>query len=192
MADLSPNSTPGLKNPSLIVLHYTASPTLESARSWLCNPAARASAHYIIGRGGACVQLVSTNRIAWHAGRSVYKGVEGVNKISIGVELVSLGPLVWRRGQGVISVVSGDPVSEADVFEGFHPSTPGRGAGFWQKYTEPQLARLDTLLTELFAKFPSLQEVVGHCDVSPGRKLDPWPLDVPKINAKFARIPTST
>ena len=45
------------------------------------------SAHFYIRRDGYLVQFVSTHDRAWHAGQSVYHGVENCNDFSIGVEL---------------------------------------------------------------------------------------------------------
>ena len=54
--------------PSLIVLHYTAMATAESALERLCDPGAEVSAHYLIGRDGPVWQMVAEERRAWHAG----------------------------------------------------------------------------------------------------------------------------
>lgn len=50
-----------------IVDHITAGP-YPGCRDWLCNPEAKASAHYIITRKGEIVQLVKESDTAWHAG----------------------------------------------------------------------------------------------------------------------------
>jgi len=47
----------------------------------------RVSAHLLIRRDGELVQYVSFERRAWHAGRSCYRGREGCNDYSIGIEL---------------------------------------------------------------------------------------------------------
>jgi N-acetyl-anhydromuramyl-L-alanine amidase AmpD len=61
----------------LLVWHETAGPYL-GAISWLCNPAAQASAHLVIREdGGECTQLVPLAEKAWHA--AFY------NPVSVGV-----------------------------------------------------------------------------------------------------------
>lgn len=45
------------------------------------------SAHFYIRREGTVVQFVSTDDRAWHAGKSIYQGVENCNDYSIGIEL---------------------------------------------------------------------------------------------------------
>jgi N-acetylmuramoyl-L-alanine amidase len=72
---------------SAIVLHHTGDHSTEGAVSWLCDPKAKASTHYIIGLEGEIYQLVKDEDIAWHAGESEFKGVKYVNQFSIGIEL---------------------------------------------------------------------------------------------------------
>jgi len=67
-----------LTKPNLIVWHETAG-AYDGAVSWLCNPAANASAHFVIREDGReATQLVPIGRKAWHAG--------DFNRRSIGVE----------------------------------------------------------------------------------------------------------
>jgi len=47
----------------------------------------RVSAHYLIRRDGEVRQFVDTEKRAWHAGVSSWKGRERVNDFSIGIEL---------------------------------------------------------------------------------------------------------
>lgn len=50
-----------------IVDHVTAG-AYPGCRDWLCNPAAKASAHYIVTRDGKIIQLVKEGDTAWHGG----------------------------------------------------------------------------------------------------------------------------
>lgn len=45
------------------------------------------SAHFYLRRSGQLLQFVSTDRRAWHAGRSNWAGRENCNDFSIGIEL---------------------------------------------------------------------------------------------------------
>lgn len=45
------------------------------------------SAHFMINRHGKVTQYVSTDDRAWHAGVSIFDGVENCNDFSIGIEL---------------------------------------------------------------------------------------------------------
>lgn len=47
----------------------------------------KVSAHFYISRTGSIVQFVSTRERAWHAGESIFRGLEKVNDFSIGIEL---------------------------------------------------------------------------------------------------------
>ena len=48
------------------------------------------SAHFLVRRDGELVQFVSCDDRAWHAGRSSWRGREGCNDFSIGIELEGL------------------------------------------------------------------------------------------------------
>lgn len=65
----------------LIVIHTAEAPkqsnVYRNVASWLCNPNARASAHYSVGRDGI-VQCCDEKWIAWHANQA--------NPFSIGIE----------------------------------------------------------------------------------------------------------
>ena len=49
----SPNQSSGL-TPEYVVMHYTAGSSAVSSVAWLRNPAARASAHVVVGPGRRC------------------------------------------------------------------------------------------------------------------------------------------
>lgn len=48
------------------------------------------SSHFVVRRTGEVLQFVSCDDRAWHAGRSAWRGREGCNDFSIGVELEGL------------------------------------------------------------------------------------------------------
>lgn len=66
-----------------IVIHYTTSRNIEGSISHFKNGTPRTSAHYIVGRDGALVQMVPDSERAWHAGNSQ------MNARSIGIEHVA-------------------------------------------------------------------------------------------------------
>ena len=45
------------------------------------------SSHYIIDTEGRIIQLVPEDKVAWHAGKSFWRGESGLNASSIGIEL---------------------------------------------------------------------------------------------------------
>jgi len=65
----SPNFTPGRKGKKIIAIvnHITAG-LMPGTLSWLQNPAAKASAHYLVTKTGLIYQMVADENIAWHAG----------------------------------------------------------------------------------------------------------------------------
>eukprot|EP01035_Chromulina_nebulosa_P035893 gene35893-48275_t len=87
----SPNFDARTKVPDMIVLHYTGMQTGEAALARLCDPEARVSSHYLVEEDGRVFRLVAEERRAWHAGVSFWKGEEGVNHASIGIEIAKTG-----------------------------------------------------------------------------------------------------
>jgi N-acetylmuramoyl-L-alanine amidase len=75
----------------MLVLHYTGMQSAESALDRLCDPEAQVSAHYLIEEDGAIWRLVPEERRAWHAGVSYWLGENGLNAVSIGIEIVNPG-----------------------------------------------------------------------------------------------------
>jgi N-acetylmuramoyl-L-alanine amidase len=75
----------------ILVLHYTGMRTADEALARLCDPQARVSAHYTIGRDGRIFAHVPEERRAWHAGVSYWAGETNVNGRSIGIEIVNPG-----------------------------------------------------------------------------------------------------
>ena len=164
----------GLMTPEYLIMHYTAGSSAEGSVSWMCNPAAKAAAHLVIGRDGSLTQLAPFNRITWHAGKSEWEGRSGLNGFSIGIELDNAGKLE-RVGSRWISAVSKRAYPDDDVLVDNHkhdrPGTPPIG---WHEYSEAQLevaAQVGLLLMEKYA----LKDVLGHEDIAAGRKADPGP-----------------
>jgi N-acetylmuramoyl-L-alanine amidase len=75
----------------VLVLHYTELPLKESL-DVLTDGARplRVSAHYVLAEDGTLYRLVPEDRVAWHAGRSWWRGRESLNATSIGIEIVNL------------------------------------------------------------------------------------------------------
>jgi len=73
-----------------LVFHSTEIPFKESLQM-LCGGTDReVSSHFLINLDGAIYQFVDTDDMAWHAGKSFWRGREGINQYSIGFELVDV------------------------------------------------------------------------------------------------------
>jgi N-acetylmuramoyl-L-alanine amidase len=89
----SPNSAPRPDGAVIdaLVLHYTELPLKESLDILSDGTRAhRVSAHYVLAEDGTAYRLVPEERVAWHAGRSSWRGREALNGTSIGIEIVNL------------------------------------------------------------------------------------------------------
>jgi N-acetylmuramoyl-L-alanine amidase len=87
----SPNQAPRTEPVDILVLHYTELPLRESLdilRDGMRE--VRVSAHYVLAEEGAVYRLVPEDCVAWHAGRSHWRGREALNGSSIGIEIVNL------------------------------------------------------------------------------------------------------
>lgn len=148
------------------IIHYTAGPTTAGAvASLTAKDSSYVSAHLVIGRDGAAVQLVSFDQMAYHAGESAWDGRTKLNTCSIGIELVNPGyvrPGMPARGPAWPTAAtkhkSGGPVRE------------------WYLYPDVQIRALVDVCRALQSAYPTIQEWLGHDDVAPARKLDPGPV----------------
>lgn len=153
-----------------LVIHFTAGSSAQESIDWLCNSRAKASAHVVIGRDGKITQLVPFNKVAWHAGASRWEGIDGLNGHSIGIELDNAGRMVRKGGKW--QAWFGGSFKDSDVMEAVHKNESSPCG--WHIYTAEQLeaaAELAALLVDQYG----LKSVIGHDDISPGRKFDPGP-----------------
>lgn len=161
----------GSMTPQFLIMHYTAGRDAESSIRVLTNPNYKASAHLVIGRDGQVTQLAPFDTIAWHAGRSYWQGLNGMNKYSIGIELDNMGKLD-RSGDGWHAWF-GEQVDSAQVIERPHKNSPDISYG-WQLYTPEQLL-MALEISSVIIRHYNLIDIIGHDDVAPRRKLDPGP-----------------
>ena len=165
----SPN-VGGKVDAKYLVIHYTAGSSAQGAIDTLIDPRAKASAHLVIARDGAITQLVGFDDVAWHAGRSRWHGLEGLNAHSIGIELDNAGALT-RMGDAWTAWF-GRRYGSNDVLVAAHKNeTSERG---WHRYAQPQIQAAIDVSRVLVDQY-KLLDVVGHDDIAPGRKMDPGP-----------------
>lgn len=129
-----------------IIVHYTAG---DSARALAVLTSGQVSAHYLVDNDASATiyRLVDENRRAWHAGDSEWEGRNSLNASSIGIELVN---------------------------RGFRDTSEGR---VWYPFPQAQIDALILLLKDIKQREGiSGENILGHSDVAPQRKLDPGPL----------------
>jgi N-acetylmuramoyl-L-alanine amidase len=175
----------GAITPRFLVIHYTAGSSAAGTISWFQHPASKVSAHLVIARDGAATQMVPFNREAWHAGQSRWGNLSGLNHYSIGIELDNAGYLI-RSGGKWVSPLTRRSYPDSEVTIAPHkndpPASPPSG---WHAYTPEQIESTLECGMALVKQY-GLGDVLGHDDISPGRKRDPGP-DFP-IESVRARL----
>jgi N-acetylmuramoyl-L-alanine amidase len=167
---LTPNRG-GKYTPQFLVMHYTAATEAKGSINWFLNKEAKASAHLIIDRDGTITQFAPFNVVTWHAGVSEWNGLVGLNRFSIGIELVNGGRVV-RSGNNWICPVDKKIVQDSDVIIARHKNESNESG--WHVYTQFQL-QVATEVSALLVKTYNLKNVLGHEDIAPHRKSDPGP-----------------
>lgn len=154
-----------------IILNYTAGTNVEMSAKYFSDPDTQASTHLLVGRDGEIFQLVHFNIIAWHAGKSSWKNLNGMNRYSIAIEMSNAG-LLSKKGESYYAW-SGEMIPKENVF---YDSDTDK---YWEKYTEIQILSVKKICELLIEKY-EIEEVLGHEEISPGRKQDPgpaWPME---------------
>jgi len=72
------------RSTELIVLHTTEAPKAGSLRKIRAN----GEAHYMIDEAGKVYRIIHKDRIALHAGRSMWNGKKNLDRVSLGIEMV--------------------------------------------------------------------------------------------------------
>lgn len=157
-----------------VVLHYTGMESGNAALARLRDPQAEVSAHYVVTEGGRVLRLVPEERRAWHAGVGGWAGTDGLNAVSIGIELVNpghdwglkdfaprqiaallglLGAICDRHGLGPEAVLGHSDVAPArkdDPGERFPwRSLAANGFGLWPGPAAPATPDLEGALRAL-------------------------------------------
>ena len=154
----------------MLVIHYTATATLDECVSIFLDPARRVSCHYIVDTDGDIVQMVYDEDCAWHCGASRWHGRERCNPWSIGIEIVNQGQLV-RRAENFF----GWPGDFTAPYTGPTPVYARRA--WWTPYPPAQMESVFVLSGHLVERYQiPLDKVVRHSDIAPDRKIDPGPV----------------
>lgn len=160
--------------PKIVVMHYTAGSSARSSAEWFRSPQNKgSSAHVVIERDGTIIQCVDFRKVAWHAGKSRWRDIVGLNRHSIGIELANFG---WLRPSGNQWVTfTGKPI--ANPFLARHRNGNPDGSTHpigWEPFPEEQFEAARGLVEALMAEY-GIDEIVGHDDIAPIRKIDPGP-----------------
>lgn len=169
------------KTPKIVVMHFTGGSSARSSAEWfrsVQNPGS--SAHVVIDRDGSVIQCVPFTKVAWHAGKSRWRDLVGLNQHAFGIEIANWGDLK-SAGDGW-TTSSGRRIDQP--FLGKHRNgNPGGQPGpvGWEPYSEEQFQSTAGLVRALIDAY-QVDEIVGHDDIAPTRKWDPGPaFDMPRF-----------
>jgi N-acetyl-anhydromuramyl-L-alanine amidase AmpD len=132
------------------------------------------SAHYIIDRNGQIYELVSEQRVAYHAGKGKLpfspSFENSMNAHSIGIEMTAIG-------------------SEKDMMMFMSKESYNAIDKNLIGFAEAQYKSLNWLLDDLMKRYPTIQKnrqhIVGHSEYASARRTDPGELfDWGKIGLK--------
>ena len=167
----SPNHSGKLENTKIVVVHYSSAKDFKSSVESMQQPKARESVHIIIGRNGEISQLVPFSQIAWHAGKSEWKDIKGLNRYSFGIMFDNAGKLTKSDDNDYVSWF-GQRYPKEQVITATYKGekTPSH----WHKYTDIQITRFNEVI-ELLKQNYGVEEIIGHSDITKHRKQDPGP-----------------
>jgi len=182
----SPNKSNRQGDVKYLVIHHTGPGSFNGIVKWLCNPAAKASAHYVLGTTGQLCQLVNTGKEAWHAGRARWNGERIDNHYSVGIEVCNYGVL-QKGDDGAYYYEQGRQLKK---YTGKVEPVPAKivypsGAtleGYAVPYPQAQVEKLVALCKGIIGKYPAItrENVITHFQIGDpeGRKNDPFGLDM--------------
>ena len=154
-----------------LVLHFTGG-NFEESMNYLVKGQRSVSSHYLIPENHdntykgrlKIFKLVDESLRAWHAGISYWNGQENLNDLSIGIELVN----VPDCHESPNMIFSRDYAGERDYSNRYC---------FYPDFDPEQISLLVSLIKKIQNEFPEItpENIVGHSDIAPSRKLDPGP-----------------
>jgi N-acetyl-anhydromuramyl-L-alanine amidase AmpD len=165
----------GTNKKKYIVVHYTAGGSYENDVKTLSSSPKQVSCHIVIGRkDGEVTQVGNFDQVQWHAGASQWEGINGLNSYSIGIEMTNPGwmELSPDKKSAVTYYGTRYDVEVSNLVLARHKAL-GEKTYAWLPYTQYQLQTLQDIVEALKAEYSSIKEVVGHEQISPGRKQDP-------------------
>lgn len=170
--------------PKILVIHFTYGASARSSANWFRdrkNPGS--SAHVIVDRDGSVVQCADFNTVCWHAGKSRLRDIIGLNEHALSIEIANWGYLRqvgdrWNSHTGV-AIAKATLATHKNGNPDGSPSPCG-----WEPYPEVQILSATAVATALVTEY-GITEIVGHDDISKGRKWDPGPaFDMLRLRAR--------
>jgi N-acetylmuramoyl-L-alanine amidase len=156
--------------PTSIIIHFTAGSSAKSSVEHFKNKDTKASAHLVIDKNGDIYQVVPFDTVAWHAGNSHYNGRSNFNEFSIGIELDNPGELM--KSGNTYKSWFGTSYSPDLVISAVHRNQTK--ITYWHSYTQIQIQRCKEIC-ELLINAYKINEILGHEEIAPKRKIDPGP-----------------
>lgn len=155
------------------IAHFTSGATAVSSYQFWKTPAAKgAEAHVIIDRDGTIYQVRPFNQRCDHAGDSAWhdsrKTYYGLNSCSIGIEFANAGcdepekdAFDWAKKQPGFTSIRARHKNESRTRD-------------WEVFPEVQILAGIEVFKAIVLRY-NLDDVVGHDDIAPLRKVDPGP-----------------
>lgn len=152
-----------------VVIHFTAGATGASSVESMRNQGL--SAHFVVERDGTILQCRPCNRVCAHAGKSRWqdpktgKTYGSANEYAIGIEIANAGndpgALKWAKKQPGARTIRAKHRNGGPEYE-------------WEAFPEKQVSAVFAL-TQALVKRYNLDDIIGHDDCAPERKMDPGP-----------------
>ena len=176
--------------PKGAIVHFTAG-RRNGLANGLSDQVNNGFLYFLIDAEGNIGQNFSLDTWGYHAGASSYPGLPGtVSDDLVGIEVQCAGRL--KKEGGVFKSWFNTIVPDADVRT--VAANANQEAGSYEKYTTAQEESLTNLLVWLCRNNPevfSIKFVLGHDEVSPGRKNDPGgalSMNMPDFRARLKTL----
>lgn len=177
--ELDKTSSNEIIQPKYVILHHTVSRDLEKTVAFFKER--DVSVHFVVGKDGKIVQMADCNRKCWHAGKSTWGKLSGLNSYSIGIEVVNMGPLK-KKGDKFFDYYGVE-------YKGPVHARKGLGYEYWEAITpEAERAVLDLCAYIHDTWNIPVENYLGHYEIAPDRKNDPYGLFSSGAMPEFRKV----
>jgi N-acetyl-anhydromuramyl-L-alanine amidase AmpD len=180
--------------PEGAIVHWTAGRENQSLKSALSYQARQGFTYFVIDEDGNVGQNFPLNQWGYHAGKSYYDGLGSyVSNRVVGIEVICPGHLDKRRTAWFDRT---EPYPE-DKCRLEVRRNKNIAPGYYYKFTNKQENSLIKLLLWLWDQYDCFQVpyILGHDEVSPGRKVDPGgslSYTMPEFRSKISKLVNET